>query len=80
MGSAIYDDHVGISRTTGQITHHTAANVDAERDFLFRDLENTGRLTKTFIVKGFHKTLSGKNGGGDPWTTDGSLYVGVIAP
>jgi hypothetical protein len=32
------------------------------------------------VVKDFHKVRSGKNGGGDPWTTDGSLYEGVIAP
>jgi hypothetical protein len=24
---------------------------------------------------GFHKILKGKNGGGDPWTTDGWLAV-----
>ncbi|HYV35540.1 MAG TPA: LssY C-terminal domain-containing protein [Gemmataceae bacterium] len=78
IGSAVYDQHVGFSKTTGQVTHVTAANVDAERDYLFKDLEKTGDLAETYIVKGFHKTLSGTNGGGDPWHTDGDLYVGVI--
>src|ERR1700751_4849522 len=32
IGAAIYDAKVGFSRTTGQITHETAANIDAERD------------------------------------------------
>ncbi len=41
IGSAIYDQRVGLSRTTGQITHVTAANVDAERDYLFQCLEKT---------------------------------------
>src|SRR5207245_7361847 len=41
MGSAILDDRVGLSRLTGQITHHTAADIDAERDTLFRDLNQT---------------------------------------
>ena len=36
VGSAVYDEHVGLSRTTGQITHVTAADVDAERDYLFQ--------------------------------------------
>jgi hypothetical protein len=30
------------------------------------------------MVPGFHKQLSGFNGGGDKWVTDGSLWVGVI--
>lgn len=37
LGSAVYDKGVGPSHTTGQITHHTAANVDAERDYLPQD-------------------------------------------
>ena len=79
VGSAIFDQKVGLSRTTGQVTHVTAANVDTERDYLFRDLETTGSLAETSIVDGFHKVKSGRNGGGDPWTTDGRLLVGVIA-
>jgi len=29
--------------------------------------------------RAFHKVREGKNGGGDPWRTDGRLFVGVIA-
>src|SRR5262245_5809445 len=79
IGSAIFDQKVGLSRTTGQVTHVTAANVDAERDYLFRDLERTGSLAETSFVDDFHKMKSGRNGGGDPWTTDGRLLLGVIA-
>ena len=53
--------------------------MDAERDYLFKDLEQTGDLAETYVADGFHKTLSGKNGGGDPWHTDGKLYAGVIS-
>jgi hypothetical protein len=77
IGSATYDERVGLSHTTGQITHHIAADVDAERDHLFQDLQESGYLTEKFIVDGFHQVLSGKNGGGDPWRTDGDLWVGV---
>jgi hypothetical protein len=80
VGSAVYDRRVGLSRTTGQITHVTAADVDAERDYLFECLERTGDLEETFVVDNFHKVREGKNGGGDPWYTDGNLYVGVIKP
>lgn len=79
VGSAIYDEHVGLSKTTGQVTHVTAPDVDTERDYLFGDLDRTGSLAAKYIVDGFHKILSGKNGGGDPWHTDGRLFVGVIA-
>ncbi|HEX4590422.1 MAG TPA: LssY C-terminal domain-containing protein [Gemmataceae bacterium] len=78
VGSAVFDERVGLSRTTGQVTHVTAANVDAERDYLFTCLKGTGDLSETFIVPDFHKEHSGKNGGGDPWTTDGNLWGGVI--
>ena len=79
VGSAIYDERVGLSRTTGQVTHVTAADVDAERDYLFRCLEQTGDLAEHYAVDGFHTQLEGRNGGGDPWHTDGRLFVGVIA-
>jgi hypothetical protein len=79
IGSAVYDERVGLSHTTGQITHVTAANVDAERDYLFACLEKTGDLAEHYVEAGFLKVLEGRNGGGDPWHTDGSLYVGIIA-
>ena len=78
VGAAIYDTRVGFSDTTGQITHHTAADIDAERDKLFRDLKQTGDLSEVYTIKGFHTILQGRNGGGDPWHTDGGLAVGVI--
>ncbi len=78
IGAATYDKSVGFSHRTGQITHHTAADIDDERDFLFFDLEQTGGLVSIDIVDGFHTELVGKNGGGDPWHTDGRLFVGVI--
>ena len=79
VGSATYDERVGLSHTTGQITHHIAPDVDAERDRLIKDLEETGDLSEKYFIDGFHKELKGSNGGGDPWYTDGRLCVGVIA-
>ena len=79
VGAATYDRSVGFSHTTGQITHHIAADIDAERDGLFHDLEQTGRLTEVFFVNDFHPVHVGRNGGGDPWFTDGRLEAGVIA-
>ena len=78
VASAVYDERVGLSRTTGQITHVTAANIDAERDYLFQCLQQIGDLAETYAVDDFHKVHQGRNGGGDPWHTDGRLFVGVI--
>lgn len=79
LGAAIYDERVGLSRTTGQITHITSGNVDAERDLLFRDLKQTGDLSEFEIIEDFHKAREGRNGEGVRWFTDGNLYEGVIA-
>jgi hypothetical protein len=78
VGSAVYDERVGFSRTTGQITHVTAPDVDAERDYLVRCLEKTGDLAETYFIDDFHQVRKGRNGGGDPWETDGRLLVGII--
>jgi len=78
IGSAIYDKRVGFSHTTGQITHITSPDVDAERDYLFADLERTGELSETYFIDDFHKVRQGRNGEGEPWYTDGRLEVGII--
>ena len=67
-----------MSRKTGQITHVPAANIDAECDYLFADLEKTGGLSEVVFIDDFHTTREGRNGGGDPWHTDGRLEVGTI--
>jgi hypothetical protein len=80
VGSAVYDERVGLSRTTGQVTHVTAPAVDLERDYLFKCLQETGDLSESYAVGDFHKVRKGRNGGGDPWETDGRLFVGIIEP
>lgn len=79
FGSATYDDRVGLSHTTGQITHHISGDVDAERDHILKTLQQTGGLTVAYVAD-FQPNHTGKNGGGDPWKTDGRLGVGTISP
>ena len=79
-GSATFDKSVGLSHATGQITHHIAADVDAERDHLMQTLQQTGDLTAKQVIANFHQVRSGRNGGNDPWHTDGNLDVGTLAP
>lgn len=78
LGSATYDERVGLSHTTGQITHHISADVDAERDHIGKSLDATGLLERSVMIPNYHSELSGRNGGGDKWHTDGSLYLGEI--
>jgi LssY C-terminus len=80
IGAATYDVRVGFSHTTGQITHHIAPDVDAERDKLIADLRRAGQLSQASWIEHFHQVLKGYNGGGDPYDTDGRLAVGVIVP
>ncbi len=79
MGSVTYDDRVGFSHATGQVTHHIAADVDTERDRLMQTLQKASQLSEVYYEDHFHETLEGRNGGGDLWRTDGRLAVGVVA-
>jgi hypothetical protein len=78
IGAATFDERIGLSHTTGEITHHIAPDIDAERDSLFRDLQATGDLAENYFIDDFHSAHSGRNGGGDPWHSDGRLHVGII--
>jgi hypothetical protein len=80
IGAATFDRSVGLSHYTGQITHHIAPDVDAERDRLMHDLGAAGQLLSVSQVTGVGPTLNGRNGGGDRYFTDGEMDVGVLSP
>ncbi|TIR82546.1 MAG: hypothetical protein E5X21_20690, partial [Mesorhizobium sp.] len=68
----------GLSHDTGAITHHIGADIDAERNLLIGDLSTAGMLTSTSEIPGIGATKNGRNGGGDPYFTDGMAVVGVL--
>jgi hypothetical protein len=78
FGSATFDERVGVSHTTGQVTHHIGPDVDAERDRIAGELRKAGWVTQVRWVDDFHKHREGTNGGGDAWRTDGRLAVVVL--
>jgi len=80
LGSATFDRSVGFSHRTGQITHHIAPDVDADRDALIAGLAGAHQLVREYWVAGAGVTLWGRNGGGDRYFTDGELAVGVVSP
>lgn len=73
FGSATYDERVGLSYTTGQVTHHIGPDVDAERDRIVSELTQAGCVQRVEWIDGFHQVREGRNGGGDLWRTDGRL-------
>jgi len=78
LGAATYDDRVGVSHYTGQITHHVAPDIDAERDLLSNDLAAANKIETTYSVSGVGPTLFARNGGGDPYFTDGDIPVSKL--
>jgi hypothetical protein len=66
---------VGLSHTTGQVTHHIGSDVDAERDRMVQELEKLGRVSKVDWKADFHTVREGRNGGADLWRTDGRLAI-----
>lgn len=78
LGSATFDRGVGVSHYTGAVTHHIAPDIDAERDFLMASLTDARMLAAVFTVTGVGPTLNGRNGGGDPYFTDGEVHMGRL--
>jgi LssY C-terminus len=78
IGAATYDERVGFSHTTGQVTHHISPDVDTERDYVANELKQTGMVEAIEWENDFHTQLEGRNGGGDRWRTDGRLAIVVM--
>jgi len=75
LGSVTFDRDVGLSRYTGQVTHHIAPNIDAEREGLTGDLKFAKVVDAIYEVSGIGPTLSGLNGEGDRYYTDGEIEI-----
>jgi hypothetical protein len=78
LGSVTFDRGVGLSHDTGQVTHHIAPDIDAERDLLMRDLRNAHMVQNFFQISGTGPTLFARNGEGDPYYTDGEIDVATL--
>ncbi len=78
LGAVTFDRGVGFSHDNGQITHHIAPDIDAERDLLAADLEAAKVVESTYKVSGVAPTLNGRNGEGDRYYTDGEIKFSVL--
>lgn len=71
--AATYDQKVGISLYSGQITHKILANIDQERDFVLETFTKSNIPYQINVVDNFTTGYHSKNGGGDKIYTDGAL-------
>jgi hypothetical protein len=75
LGAATFDRSVGLSRYTGEVTHHIAPDIDLERGLIESDLQVAGLISARYAVMGVGPTLAGRNGGGDRYVTDGEVWM-----
>ncbi|WP_314946389.1 LssY C-terminal domain-containing protein [Bradyrhizobium cosmicum] len=78
LGSASFDSGVTLSRDTGQVTHKIAPNIDEERERLIAGLNNARMVLSMYQIRGVGPTLKGRNGEGDPYYTDGEIWVAKL--
>lgn len=78
LGSASFDSGVTLSRDTGQVTHKIAPNIDEERDRLITGLDLARVVLDIYQMRGIGPTLNGRNGEGDPYYTDGEIWMAKL--
>lgn len=79
LGSATEDAGVALNRDTGQVTHRISPDIDAERNLLIGELVAAKVVTDLYQVSGVGPTISGRNGEGDPYYTDGDIHLAVLS-
>jgi hypothetical protein len=60
------------------VPHHIAPDIDSERELLTDDLKAAKVVTTIYEVTGIGPTVDGRNGGGDPYFTDGEIKISVL--
>jgi LssY C-terminus len=78
LGAATFDRGVGFSHDDARVTHHIGPDIDAERNLLTDDLKKAHVVQTVYEVTGIGPTMNGRNGGGDPYYTDGDIKISVL--
>ncbi len=79
IGAATYDRGVGFALFTLQVTHHIGPNVDSERDSVGAMLQSSGAHFQGTTPSRVPAGRRLRNGGGDPYSTDGMIKVYALA-
>ena len=80
LGAASYDRGVGFALFTLQITHKIGTNLDLERDTLGAMLQQQGARLQGTQPSHVPPGRRQRNGGGDPYYTDGMIKVYALPP
>ncbi len=75
VAASTYDSAVGLSMFTLQFTHRIDPNIDQERDFLVKTLNEVDAVKHTENITHFAPPFKTRNGGGDRIVTDGSMVI-----
>jgi hypothetical protein len=75
VAAATYDDAVGFSMFTLQITHSIDGDVDTERDYVVKTLQKAKKTKKVQRIEHFFPEYTHRNGGGHTYFTDGSMVI-----
>ncbi len=75
VAAASYDDAVGVSLFTLQITHSIDGDVDAERDFVAQTIKDAEHAQVVEKIEHFFPGYHHRNGGGSKFFTDGSMVI-----
>jgi LssY C-terminus len=78
LGASTFDRGVGLSHYTGQVTHRIAPQIDQEREYLLDELKTAGMVQSQYSVSGVGPTLAGRNGEGNPYQTDGDIWIAEL--
>jgi hypothetical protein len=62
------------------ITHHTAPDIDAERELAIDDLKRASMLLPVRSIEGRGSAQEGRKGGGDLYFPGGMAATGVLKP
>ena len=59
-------------------THHIDPDLDTERGRIVQLIRATGMVSTVIMEPGMGATRNAKNGGGDPFSTDGKVSLIVL--
>ena len=75
LGADTFDEGIGLSHDTGEVTHSIAPDIDDERAYLTASLSHAGMVQTMYQISGAGPILTGRNGEGTLYRTDGEIQV-----
>jgi len=76
--AATFDRGVGLSQTTGRVTHHIAPDIDADRDLLTADQKAAKVVQTIYEVTGIGRPSPAPQRRRRPYYTDGEIKISVL--